>query len=144
VSDERAGSRPSRPLRAWQPRPLHFAAVGVGGLLGANARYHVGEWVAARWGTAFPWGTLLINVSGSFALGLFLALMITRFGDRPTVRLFVATGILGGYTTFSTFGYETVRLIQDGQALRAALYVAASLIGGLAAVVAGTALVRPR
>jgi CrcB protein len=87
---------------------------------------------------------LLINVSGSFALGLFLALMTARFRDRPTVRLFVATGILGGYTTFSTFGYETVRLIQDGQAIRATLYVAASLIGGLAAVVAGTALVRPR
>lgn len=144
MSGERDRVPPPRPLRAWQPRPTQFAAVGIGGLLGANARYHVGEWVAARWGTGFPWGTLLINVSGSLALGLFLVLITERFGDRPTLRLFVATGFLGGYTTFSTFGYETIRLVQDGHAIRAALYVATSLIGGLIAVIAGMTLARPR
>jgi fluoride exporter len=135
-------NHPAPPLRPWHPPPVHFLVVGLGGLLGANARYYVGEWVATRWGTAFPWGTLLINVSGSFALGLFLALATERGRDRPALRLFVATGFLGGYTTFSAFGYETIRLLQDGHLGRAALYVGASLVAGIVAVVAGMAFAR--
>src|SRR5262249_36290219 len=131
-----------RVLRPWQPRLAHYTAVGIGGLLRANARYQGGEWGAARGGAAFPWGTRRINLSGSFVLGLFLALTTERFTVKPTVRLFVATGFLGGYTTFSTFSYEAVRLLQHGQAIRAALYVAASLIGGIAAVVAGIVVAR--
>ena len=84
----------------------------------------------------------VINVSGSLVLGVFLAITVARPNWRPATRLFVATGFLGGYTTFSTFGYETVRLIQDGHAMRAALYVAASLTAGLAAVVVGMAAAR--
>jgi CrcB protein len=111
-------------------------------LLGANARYHVGEWVAGQWGTVFPWGTLLINVSGSLALGFFLALTAARGKDRPALRLFVTTGFLGGYTTFSTFGYETIRLLQNGDAIRAMLYVAISVIAGMLAVIVGMTAAR--
>jgi CrcB protein len=139
VNSER--DRP-RQFRLWQPRFAHYAAVGIGGLLGANARYHVGQWVASWWGTAFPWGTLLINVSGSFVLGLFLTLTAERFMMKPTTRLFVATGFLGGYTTFSTFSYEAVRLLQHGHVIRAVVYVVSSLIAGLVAVVAGIAAAR--
>jgi CrcB protein len=130
------------PFRAWPPRLAATTAVGLGGILGANARYRVGLWAADRWGTSFPWGTLLINVSGSFVLGFFLTLVTERFTGRPMSRLFVATGFLGAYTTFSAFTYETARLIQHGELVRAVAYASASLIGGVAAVVAGIVAAR--
>jgi CrcB protein len=133
--DDRAA--PASP--GWRSRLATTTAVGLGGVLGANARYWVGVWVAERWGTAFPWGTLAINVSGSFVLGFYLTLVTERFAGRSTTRLFVATGFLGAYTTFSTFSYETVRLIQQGAVVPALAYVAASLIAGLVAGVAGVA-----
>ncbi|HEU5433323.1 MAG TPA: fluoride efflux transporter CrcB [Thermomicrobiales bacterium] len=125
----------SRPL--WRERLATMTAIGVGAIAGANARYLVGLWVAARWGSAFPWGTLLINLSGSFVLGFYLALVTERLTGRSTTRLLLATGFLGAYTTFSTFSYETVALVQHGALGPAVAYVAASLIGGLIAVFAG-------
>jgi CrcB protein len=122
-------------LQRWAT-PL---AVSVGGLLGANARYLIGLWAAARWGTLFPWGTLLINVSGSFVLGFYLTLVTERFTGRPTTRLFLATGFLGAYTTFSTFSFETLQLIERGEVSAALAYIAASLTAGLLAVIAGIA-----
>src|SRR5262249_50937923 len=79
--------------------------VGLGGFLGANARYWLGGWVAERWGTDFPWATFVINISGSFILGLFMTLITERyaFPHAPTLRLVVAIGFVGAYTTFSTF-----------------------------------------
>ncbi|MEA2523601.1 MAG: fluoride exporter [Thermomicrobiales bacterium] len=145
VGEAELGGAPSgapRLSRPWQPRLADVATVGIGGVLGANGRYQVGEWVGERWGTAFPWGTLLINVSGSLALGFFLASTTGRLRGGRTTRLFVATGFLGGYTTFSTFGYEAVRLLQDGDVVRAVLYVVASLIVGMVAVVVGMAAAR--
>lgn len=124
---------------AWHERLAGFGAVSAGGLLGASGRYAVSGWAAHRWGSAFPWGTLLINGAGCFALGFYLTLITERFTGRATVRLFVATGLLGAFTTFSTFSYETVHLFQHDQPVRALAYVAASLAGGLAAVVAGLA-----
>jgi CrcB protein len=135
------GDRP-RPFRPWHPRLTTPTAIGLGGVLGANARYQVGIWAADRWGTVFPWGTLIINVTGSLVLGFFLTLVTERFSGRPTTRLFVATGFLGAYTTFSTFGYETVRLLQDGDLLRALANVVASLTLGIAAVFLGIAAAR--
>jgi fluoride exporter len=132
----------SWPFRAWPPRLAAIAAVGLGGIFGANARYRVGLWATDRWGTSFPWGTLLINISGSFVLGFFMTLVTERFTGRPMSRLFVATGFLGAYTTFSAFTYETVRLIQHGELVRAVAYASASLIGGVAAVVAGLVAAR--
>jgi CrcB protein len=115
---------------------LTVLAVGAGGVIGANARWAISEWSNDVWSTAFPWGTLLINVSGSLILGLFLSAQ-SRLTGNPYARLIIATGILGAYTTFSTFVYETVRLVQHGDGLIAVTYVLASLGLGLAAAVLG-------
>ncbi len=128
---------PEGPRPHWRDRLATATAIGAGGIAGAEARYAVGLWAAARWGSAFPWGTLLINLTGSFILGFYLTLVTERFVGRSTTRLLVATGFLGAYTTFSTFSYETVSLVQRGAFGPAAAYVALSLIGGLIAVFAG-------
>jgi CrcB protein len=125
------------PVASWRDRLTTVGAVSAGGMLGATARYLVEVWSTDRWGSAFPWGTLLINVTGSFVLGFYLTLVTERFIGRATTRIFVATGFLGAYTTFSTFAYETARFLQGDESLRALTYVGASLVCGLAAVVAG-------
>jgi len=89
-----------------------WIAIAAGGALGALARYSVGTWVAARWGSNFPWGTLLINVSGSLLLGLFSAWSVRRVGLPVELRLFFAVGFCGAYTTFSTFALDTITLGQ--------------------------------
>jgi CrcB protein len=110
--------------------------VGLGGFVGANARYLLGGWIAARVGSSFPYGTFVINMSGSFALG---AIMGTLEGHvlSPAVRLSLAIGFVGGYTTFSTFTYETLRLLEDGSVLLATANVAGSLVVGLVAGILG-------
>jgi CrcB protein len=113
------------------------AVIGLGGFAGANARYEVGLLVASRWGTSFPWGTLLINVSGSFVIGFFLTLVVARLSSAPKLRALVATGFLGAFTTFSTFSLETVQLFLAGAPFGALAYVAGSLILGLAAAAVG-------
>ncbi len=87
--------------------------VFLGGGLGANARYWLGSYIAGRWGAIFPWGTTIINVTGSLIIGLFMAMML-KLDWHPSWRLFFAVGVLGGYTTFSTFSYEAVELVQQG------------------------------
>jgi CrcB protein len=116
-------------------------AVGLGGALGANSRYLVGRQVTDRWPGAFPWGTLLVNVSGCVALGLLVGWLSVR-GDQPAARLVVATGFLGAYTTFSAFAYEAVRLAEDGDIGAASFYAAASLVLCLAGASAGIRLGR--
>lgn len=110
--------------------------VGVGGFIGANARYLLGGWIAARWGAAFPYGTFVINITGSFILGVVMGLLEGHLLS-PTVRLAVAIGFVGAYTTFSTFTYETMRLVEDGSVLLALANVFGSVAVGLAATVAG-------
>lgn len=97
-----------------------YLLIGVGGVLGANARYLVSTWAASRFGTAFPTGTLIVNVTGSFLIGLVLQTVLVRFDNDADARLLVATGFLGAYTTFSTFAFETVALLRQRD-LRAAL-----------------------
>lgn len=128
------------PLR-WE-RLAPFAAISAGGLLGANARYEIGRRITDWAGGGFPWGTLLINLAGSFVLGLYLTVITERCHGRATTRLFFATGFLGAFTTFSTFSYETVDLVRDGKLGLALSYVAASLVLGLAAAIAGTTAAR--
>jgi CrcB protein len=123
----------------WMSAVPTVLAIGIGGIIGANLRWKIGEWAANQWATSFPWGTLLINLTGSFVLGLYLTLIIGRFTGRPLTRLLFATGVLGAYTTFSTFAYETVRLIQHGEIWTALAYVTASLAFGLAACAGGIA-----
>ena len=96
-----------------------YLLIGIGGFLGANARYLIAGWIAERYGTSFPYGTLVINVSGSFPIGFFLALTTERIPAHPNWRLFWAIGFLGAYTTFSTFSFETFALVQEGSYLLA-------------------------
>ena len=110
-----------------------YLIVGLGGFVGANARYIVGEWVAQRWGAGFPYATLVINVTGSFILGLFGTLAVSLAWNQNW-RLLIAIGFVGAYTTFSTFEYETLQLIVVGARYRAALInLAGSVVVGFAA-----------
>lgn len=127
---------------------LHIGLVAFGSAIGGLARWGVGL-AAARWlGTTFPWGTLAINVSGSLFLGWFTTLLGDRllqgisWLDADGLRLMIAVGFTGAYTTFSTFEYETYSLVRDGRGLDAAAYVAISVFLGLAAVHFGVRLAR--
>jgi CrcB protein len=112
--------------------------IGAGGFFGAMTRYWLGGWVARRMGTAFPYGTLAINVSGSFTLGVIMGLL-DGHTFAPVVRLATAIGFIGAYTTFSTFTYETMRLLEDGSALLAGMNVIGSVLAGLVAALLGLA-----
>ena len=112
--------------------------VGIGGFLGANARYLLGAWIGTRMGSAFPYGTFAINVTGSFILGVIMGIVEVRTLS-PVVRLAAGVGFVGAYTTFSTFSYETIRLVEDGCAALAALNVVGSVVAGLVAVILGLA-----
>lgn len=126
----------------WVSRLTVPLAVGLGGALGAILRYRVNLWSVGRWGDQFPWGTLVINVTGCIVIGFYLTLVTERFAGRPMTRLFIATGILGGYTTFSTFAYETITLLGDARFATAATYVVASLALSVLGVVAGALAAR--
>lgn len=115
--------------------------VGLGGFAGAVLRYLVSGWVQQSSGSAsFPWGTLAVNVIGCFAIGVLAYLADTRGILHPQARLFLIVGVLGGFTTFSAFGNETMNLIRDGENLLAAANTAGSILLCLAAVWAGRAV----
>jgi CrcB protein len=111
-----------------------YLAVAAGGALGAVLRYYLGGTVLARTAAPFPTATFVINVTGSFVLGLFLTLATERVHVSPHLRLAVAVGFVGAYTTFSTFEYETAKLVEDGDVTRALLNVVLSFAAGLLAV----------
>ncbi|GAB4548049.1 MAG: hypothetical protein Fur002_24610 [Anaerolineales bacterium] len=113
-----------------------FLVISIGAVAGANARYWLGGWAAEKFGAAFPYGTLIINVTGSLVLGFFLTLIAERFIVDAHWRLLIAVGFLGSYTTFSTYTYESVNLILGGQAWLGALnLLGGSLLGAAAALV---------
>jgi len=116
---------------------LPFLAISLGGVLGANTRYLVSLYVAERLGAAFPYGTLLINVSGSLIIGFFLTLAAERFTIDPLWRLFFATGFLGAYTTFSSYTFEAAQLVRDGSYGLALVYLFGSVLAGMIGVFAG-------
>ena len=120
---------------------IRILIVAVGGASGSVTRYLLGGWAAARWGTAFPYGTMLINVTGSFLLGLVGVLTTERF-SAPQVRLLLGVGFMGGYTTFSTFQYESLQLLAQGSYARAALNMGGSLALGLIGVWLGVVAAR--
>jgi fluoride exporter len=119
--------------------PLLGLAVGAGGAAGSMLRYLLGLAVERGAPGGFPWATLLINVTGAFVLGLLLRTM-TGPTASPALRLALTTGFCGGYTTFSTFSYETLVLVEDGHWPRAAAYAIVSVLLGLGAVAAGASL----
>ena len=133
------GRRPPGPTTRVRLDVL--AAIALGGALGAPARFEVAQIIHVA-KDSFPWATFWTNVSGSFALGFFLIVLIERFPPTRYLRPFVATGFLGAFTTFSTFVVETNLLIKDGHAAIGVTYAVASLIVGFAAVWFGIVLAR--
>jgi CrcB protein len=121
---------------------MRYLVIALGGLLGANVRYILGGWIAERYGTSFPYGTLVINVTGSFILGFFLTLITERIVVHPYWQLFFAIGFLGAYTTFSTFTFESVALVQGGAFLLGLANMLGSVTLGLIAVFTGAILAR--
>lgn len=123
---------------------IKYLMVAIGGAAGAAARFWLGGYVAERMGTKFPYGTFLINCSGSFIVGLMVTLLAERTHWSPNLRYLIPIGFVGAYTTFSTFEYETLRALQDGQVVAATLNVVLSVgIGFLSVwlgVVAGKAV----
>jgi CrcB protein len=120
----------------------NFLAVGCGGFVGAMARYGVGLLVARVWRSPIPLSTFLINVTGSFILGLFATWAAERAALAPLWRLLIGTGFVGAYTTFSTFEFETQGLVEAGLGSWAALNVGASVLAGFVAVRLGVYLGR--
>lgn len=124
---------------------LKYVLVGVGGCLGSILRFWLGSYIGEKMGTRFPYGTFVINITGSFLIGLIFALLTAKTQWSPNWRYLIPIGLIGGYTTFSSFEYETLRTIQDGQLGLALLYIGLSVFIGFVAVwggvIAGKAIV---
>jgi CrcB protein len=114
---------------------LVFLGAGIGGV----ARYGVGVWLHDAAGAAFPWGTLFVNISGSFLVAALYGILEGTV-VAPEWRVFLGIGICGGYTTFSAFSYESIQLLQDGEWNRALLYIFGSLVVSLSAAALGLTL----
>ena len=119
-----------------------YVAIAVGGTFGCWARYAQTQLVQAVFGRAFPFATLSINVLGAFLMGFLFIETLERLLLPPSVRTGVLTGVLGGYTTFSTFAMETLLLAEQGEALKAALYLLLSIVLGILAVFFGAYVAR--
>jgi CrcB protein len=115
-----------------------FAGAGLGGL----ARYVAGTWIMVKYGGRFPMGTFVINITGSFLIGLVMTLLTERFNPHPNLRLFLVVGILGGYTTFSSFEYEIYSAVREGARALGVLYVLGSVVVGYLGVWFGALIAR--
>ncbi len=116
---------------------INILIIGIGGFLGAVTRYGVAIWIGQRWGRSFPLGTFVINITGSFLIGLLMTLMTEKIIENPQWRLLLVVGFLGAYTTFSTFEYETGALLKDSEWLYAGLNVVLSVVVGFIALKLG-------
>ena len=121
---------------------MDYLWVGLGGFIGANARYALGRLIADRFGVEFPWHTLFINLTGSFLIGAIMAVLVDRSMLDSSLRLLIVVGFLGGYTTFSSYTFEAITLIERGDWTPALAYILASNLVGLLATVGGMAVVR--
>ena len=119
---------------------MQYLLIGLGGFLGANARFLVSSWAARLLGANFPYGTFIANISGSFLLGIAIAILHDRALLESPQRYFFVAGFLGAYTTFSTFTYESMQLFQQGAVLFGLLNVMGSVAVGLLAVFCGILL----
>jgi len=120
----------------------NYVAVALGGVVGCCARYGVTQWVQLYYGRSFPLATLIINVLGCLAMGFLFFATLERVSVSPALRMALLTGVLGGFTTFSTFAMEALLLAEDGEAGYAVLYVLLSVFLGLAAALLGAWLAR--
>ena len=122
----------------WSSRaqPDVLAAISLGGMLGASARYGIARWIPTA-PHGFPWATFWTNLSGSFLLGFLLVLLLERYPPTKLLRPFLATGIIGAFTTMSTYAVETALLVKDGHAGTALLYGLGSLVAGVILAYAG-------
>ncbi|MFL7869968.1 MAG: fluoride efflux transporter CrcB [Anaerolineales bacterium] len=119
-----------------------FLIISIGAMLGANARYWLGGWAAEKFGAAFPYGTLIINLTGSFLLGLFITFITDRFLVSPNIRLLIAIGFFGSYTTFSSYTFESMSMILENQWLSGLFNLFGSAFLGGLAVLLGVLLAR--
>ena len=119
-----------------------FLYVSLGAIVGANSRYLIGLWAAERLGVSFPYGTMIVNITGCFLIGLFNGLGELGLAIPPNVRLLFTVGFLGAYTTFSSFGFESISLLRVGDFLAASLNITINVVVGLAAVVLGLYVAR--
>ena len=117
-------------------------AVAVGGALGSVARYLVGIGAGKLFGTDFPWGTLIINITGSFLMGVLAGLFATRWNLPQAARIFLTVGICGGYTTFSTFSLDSFYLIERGELAATAAYMVGSVVLSVCALIGAMHVVR--
>lgn len=117
-------------------------AIAAGGALGAVLRHFVNSGAAQLWGGGFPWGIMAVNVLGSFVMGCLIAGFAHVSEPSQAVKAFLTVGLLGGFTTFSSFSLDAVTLFERGEHLAAALYVAGSVLFAIGGLVAGMALVR--
>ena len=122
--------------------PQLILAVAVGGALGSVARYLIGIGSGKLFGTDFPWGTLIINVTGSFLIGAFIGLFAVKWDVSQTTRVFLTVGICGGYTTFSTFSLDAYNLIEREQSLASSAYMVTSVGLSVGALIAALRIVR--
>ena len=121
---------------------MEYLLIGLGGFLGANARYLTATWMAELLGSQLPYGTFVANISGSFFLGFVLAVLQNHGLLDSAYRLFFAIGFLGAYTTFSTYIYESLQLLQQGVILSSLAYLLGSIVIGLLAACVGLLLGR--
>jgi CrcB protein len=119
-----------------------YLFVALGAALGANARYLVGTWAGQRFGADFPYGTLIVNITGSFLLGFLLTLGTQRLPITPEVRLMLAVGFFGSYTTFSSYTVESINLLRDGSLTRSLVNILGNNLVGLFGAIAGADLAR--
>jgi CrcB protein len=122
--------------------PLFILAVAAGGATGSVMRYLVGIWSGKLFGTNFPWGTLIINVTGSFLIGAFVGLFASKWDLPQAARIFLTVGICGGYTTFSTFSLDAWVLMERGETLASAAYMICSVVLSVGALIAAMQIVR--
>ena len=122
--------------------PQFVLAVAVGGAIGSVARYLVAIGSGKIFGINFPWGILIINVTGSFLIGVFVGLFATKWDLPQSVRIFLTVGICGGYTTFSTFSLDSYYLMERGQLLMTLAYIVGSVVLSICALVGGLYLTR--
>lgn len=121
---------------------LNILWIGIGGFLGANARFWLGSWISRWAGTSFPWATGIVNLSGALVIGIIATIFADRAIDNESLRLFLIVGILGGYTTFSSYTYEAVSLIQQDRWLATIGYLVGSNVLGILACIAGVMIAR--